>query len=198
MSESPHDTTLAARVPDGRAATRTAGVLLAAGASAWAVGTLVVGEKIQEGIQTLDTVTGMMFAAGVWAFVWRLRADRAGGDRAGRAVPVVLLALLPGAFLLNALSFGYATHDEFPLWLMILDGCWPLSMLGMLVLGVAVAVTGRYRGAMRWLPLVAGCWFPVTMAAQILGGGVVSTYVSAAWLVGTYGVIGVRMAVRSR
>lgn len=179
---------------DTRSATRLAGVLLAIGATAWGIGTIVVGEKIQEGIQTLDTVTGMIFVVGVWAFVWRVSAAQATGARFGRVIPLGLLALLPLAFLLNALSFGYATHDDFPLWLMILDGAWPLSMFGMMVLGIAVAVTGRFQGLMRWLPLFAGLWFPVTMAAQILGGATVSTYVSAAWLIGTYAVIGLRMA----
>ncbi|QYC37835.1 hypothetical protein Nocox_01005 [Nonomuraea coxensis DSM 45129] len=178
---------------DGQAAARVSGALLALGAVAWAVGTVVVGEKIQEGVQTLDTITGMMFVVGVWAFVRHVLADRASGVRAGRFIPMVLLVTLLGAFLLNALSFGYATHDDFPLWLMIMDAFWPLSMFGMLVLGVAIAVTARYQGMMRWLPLAAGLWFPVTMAAQILAGGTASTLVSAAWLTGTYAVIGVRL-----
>lgn len=175
---------------------RLAGALLSTGAAAWAIGTVVVGEKIQEGIQTLDTVTGMMFVAGVWAFVWRVWTARATGERLGRVVPFGLLVLLPAAFLLNVLSFGYATHDEFPLWLQILDAAWPLSMLGMLALGITIAAAGRVEGPLRWLPLLAGLWFPVTMAAQILGGPTVSTYVSAAWLIGTYGVIGLLMARR--
>ncbi|WP_327104499.1 hypothetical protein [Nonomuraea glycinis] len=175
---------------------RLAGLLLAVGATAWAAGTVIVGDKIQEGIQTLDTLTGMLFVVGVFALVWTVLSTRGAGDGWTRVIPAGLLVLLPGAFLLNALSFGYASHDDFPLPLMILDACWPLSQLGMLVLGITVAVKGRYQGAVRWLPLLAGMWFPVTMVAQIFGGSTVSVYVSAAWLLGTHAHLGVRLAVR--
>lgn len=179
--------------PADRSADRIAGVLLTIGATAWGIGTIVVGDDIYEGIQTLDTITGMLFVVGVWAFVWRVHVAKAAGTRIGRIIPLGLMVLLPGAFLLNALSFGYATHDEFPLWLMILDACWPLSQLGMLVLGIAIAVTRRFEGSLRWLSLAAGLWFPVSMVAQILAGATASTFVSAAWLIGTYAVIGLRM-----
>ncbi|GHE35227.1 hypothetical protein GCM10017673_42500 [Streptosporangium violaceochromogenes] len=191
----PHEP-VAARPADDLTRIRVAGLLLAAGAAAWAAGTVIVGDRIQEGIQTLDTVTGMLFVVGLFAFVWTAGATRGAGEGWTRIVPAGLLVLLPGAFLLNALSFGYAAHDDFPLWLMILDGCWPLSQLGMLALGVTVAIEGRYRGAARLLPLLAGMWFPVTVVAQIFGGSAVSVYVSAAWLLGTHAHLGVRLALR--
>ncbi|MEV4098561.1 hypothetical protein [Streptosporangium saharense] len=181
--------------PANPARTRIAGILLAIGSTAWAIGTVIVGDKIQEGIQTLDTVTGMLFVVGLFAFVWTVMATRGAGDGWTRIIPAGLLVLLPGAFLLNALSFGYARHDDFPLPLMILDACWPLSQLGMLVLGIAIATRGRARGANRWLPLLAGMWFPVTMVAQIFGGSTVSVYVSAAWLLATHAHLGLRLAL---
>ncbi|MGI5274117.1 hypothetical protein ACQEUU_33625 [Nonomuraea sp. CA-218870] len=175
---------------------RAAGLLLAIGSAAWATGIAIVGDEIQKGIQTLDTITGMLFVVGLFAYVLVVRATRGAGDGWTRVIPYGLLVFLAGAFLLNALSFGYATHDEFPLPLMILDACWPLSQLGMLALGVTVAVRGRYRGAARWLPLAAGMWFPVTMVAQIFGGSTVSVWVSAAVLLGAHAHLGVRLAAR--
>ncbi len=44
--------------------------------------------------------------------------------------------------------------------------------------------------------MLAGAWFPVTMAASILGGDTVSVIVSAAWLIGTFGVLGVLVAAQ--
>ena len=38
-------------------------------------------------------------------------------------------------------------------WLAVLDLFWPLSMLGMFVIGVKIAVAGRWRGAARFWPL---------------------------------------------
>ncbi|MEU6711694.1 hypothetical protein ABZ897_09470 [Nonomuraea sp. NPDC046802] len=187
---------LATRHTSDPAMVRIAGTLLATGATAWGVGTVIVGDKVYEGIQTLDTITGMLFIVGLFAFVWTVLSTGGTGDGWTRIIPAGLLVLLPGAFVLNALSFGYATHDDFPLPLMILDACWPLSQLGMLVLGIVIAIKGRYQGALRWLPMLAGLWFPVTMAAQIFAGSVISTYVSAAWLLGMHAHLGVRIAVR--
>ncbi|MGW5162464.1 hypothetical protein ACWEPN_43920 [Nonomuraea wenchangensis] len=56
--------------------TRISGLLLAAGAVAWSVGTVIVGDRVQEGVQTLDTVTGMVFVAGLLAFVWTVHVTR--------------------------------------------------------------------------------------------------------------------------
>ncbi|MGP3915122.1 hypothetical protein [Nonomuraea sp. 10N515B] len=194
MNVNPHEP-VAVRHTANPSRTRMAGLLLAAGAASWAAGTVIVGDKIQEGIQTLDTITGMLFVVGLFAFVWTVLATRGVGDGWARIIPVGLLVLLPGAFLVNALSFGYATYDDLPLPLMILDACWPLSQLGMLVLGIAIAVRGHYQDALRWLPLLAGMWFPVTVVAQIFGGPTVSVYVSAAWLLGMHAHLGVRLAL---
>ncbi|MFD1538479.1 hypothetical protein [Nonomuraea guangzhouensis] len=173
------------------------GLFLAVGATAWAAGTVIVGDKIQEGVQTLDTITGMLFVTGVFAYVWTVLSTRGAGDGWTRVIPAGLLVLLPGAFLFNALSFGYVgSYDDFPLPLMILDACWPLSQLVLLALGITIAVKGRYQGAFRWLPLLAGMWFPVAMVAQVFGGSTASVYVSAAWLLGTHAHLGVRLAAR--
>ncbi|MGW5158865.1 hypothetical protein ACWEPN_25605 [Nonomuraea wenchangensis] len=191
----PHEPVVA-RSRSSQTRTRISGLLLAAGAVAWSVGTVIVGDRVQEGVQTLDTVTGMVFVAGLFAFVWTVHVTRSAGDGWTRVIPVGLLVLLPGAFVTNALSFGYATYDEFPPALLILDACWPLSQLGMLALGIAVAIRGRLRGAVRWLPLLAGLWFPVTVLAQILGGSTVSVYASAALLLGAHAHLGLRLAIR--
>lgn len=67
---------------------------------------MIVGDRVREGVQTLDTVTGMVFVAGLLAFVWTVHVTRSAGDGWTRVIPVGLMALLPGAFVANALSFG--------------------------------------------------------------------------------------------
>jgi hypothetical protein len=180
--------------PTGRI--RAAGLLLAAGAAAWAVGLVVVGDRVQEGILVLDTVTGMAFLVGVAALAWIVLATRATGSGAGRVLPVILLVLLAGAFALNAASFGYATRDEFPLPLMILDACWPLGQLVVLVMGVVVAARGQFAGLLRWQPLLCGLWFPVSMIAQIILGSAGSVWVSSAWLLLAHVLLGLRLLVQ--
>ncbi|MFG1959582.1 hypothetical protein [Nonomuraea sp. NPDC049028] len=39
-----------------------------------------MGDKIQEGVQTLDTVTGMLFVVGLFAFVWMVMSTCAAGE----------------------------------------------------------------------------------------------------------------------
>ena len=180
--------------PPGRV--RAAGLLLAGGAAAWAVGTTVVGDRIKEGIHLLDTVTGMAFLVGVAALAWIVLVTRASGAGAGRWIPVVLMVVLAGAFALNVASLGYATHDEFPLPLMILDACWPLGQLIVLVMGIAVAIVGCYRGFLRWQPLLCGLWFPVAMLADVTVGAAGSVWVSAAWLLLAHVALGVRLVLR--
>lgn len=175
---------------------RTSGLLLTLGATAWAIGTFIVGDDIYQGIQTLDTVTGMLFVVGVFAWILTVSKKRLAGDGVARFVPYALMVTLPCAFLLNVLSFGYARHEDFPLWLAVLDASWPLSQLLLLALGIVMAAGKRLDGALRWLPLLAGMWFPVTMAASIVGGDTVSTIVSGIWLIGTFGALGVLVAAQ--
>ena len=51
------------------------------------------------------------------------------------------------------------------LWLAVLDVFWPLSMLGMFVIGVKIAFAGRWTGAARIWPLVAESWAVVSVPA---------------------------------
>ncbi|MFI0354975.1 hypothetical protein [Actinomadura sp. 9N407] len=178
-------------------AVRLAGLVLAAGAAAWAVGTVIVGDKVSEGIVLTDTVTGMGYVAGLFCLVLVVLSTRATGPRKGRAIPIALLVMLPGAFLFNLISLGHQgkTYEELPPWLMAVDACWPLANLTMLVLGVAVAKVGVYRGFLRWQFLFCGLWLPVSMAGQAIGGSA-SAYVSAVWLLATYTILGLRLALR--
>ncbi|WP_131732801.1 hypothetical protein [Actinomadura formosensis] len=183
--------------PRTAAAVRLAGVMLAAGAAVWAVGIVVVGEEVKKGITLVDCVTGLGYVAGLFCLALVVLYTGGTGARKGRAFPIAVLALLPGAFLFNLLSLSYVghTYEDLPPWLAIIDACWPLSNLGMLVLGIAVLKVGRYRGPLRWYLPLCGLWLPVSMAGQAAGGGA-ATLVSAAWLLGTYTVVGVWLALR--
>jgi hypothetical protein len=63
-------------------------------------------------------------------------------------------------------------------WHGIFDACWPLSMLGMFAIGVRIAIKGRWRGVLRFWPLVAESWGVVVVptygmfpaAAGFVGG----------------------------
>lgn len=78
-------------------------------------------------------------------------------------------------------------------WLAILDFSWPLSML---IIGVTIAVTGRWRGLARAWSLVAETWVLVTIPALGLLGQTGSTVVGVAHLFLGYTVLGLILASR--
>ena len=82
-------------------------------------------------------------------------------------------------------------------WLM-LDLCWPLSMLGMFFIGIRIAIAGRWRGLSRFWPMVAESWAVVTVPSLMIGGALVGQLVGAFHLVLGYTVLGVLVANKQR
>ncbi len=77
----------------------------------------------------------------------------------------------------------------------VLDAFWPLSMLGMFVIAVKIAVAGRWRGAARFWPLVAESWAPVVVPVFAIAPAV-SHIVGAAHLAVGYVTLGIILAMR--
>jgi hypothetical protein len=70
-------------------------------------------------------------------------------------------------------------------WLAVIDPFWPLSMLGMFVIGARIAIAGRWRGALHWWPLIAETWAMVTVPTRAILG-----VTAARWVGGTHLLIG--------
>jgi hypothetical protein len=69
-------------------------------------------------------------------------------------------------------------------------------MLGMAIIGIKVAVAGRWRGALRAWPVVAETWIFVALPAGALLGPVVGGYVAGGHFIVGYGVLGLLLALR--
>jgi hypothetical protein len=164
----------------------------------WAVGQIAVGDKIRDGVHLVDSITGVFYLLGLFALAVALLRTGGTGDRKGRVLPILLMIPLTCGIIFNIVSLGYdgTPYEELPGGVLALDAGWPLSQLTMIVIGAAVAVVGRYRGFLRWQVLVCAGWFPVSTIANAALGSANSVYVSAAWLIGTYSVLGVRMLTR--
>lgn len=111
------------------------------------------------GVWGLLYMTGWMAGMNVMR-----RLNLAGTDRFGKAIVRVVLGTLAVANVSNVWQFVAPTYKPTVFWL--LDICWPLSNLLMLAVGVAVLRTKRLSGWQRWVPLVVGFWFPLTMAVS--------------------------------
>jgi hypothetical protein len=169
------------------------GRVLSVGAAMWAVATAFTG--VDPGDSTTEL---LLFGVGSGAFqigllallrvLWLTQA--LGTGRLARAVlrvEAVFVTLAIGSTLVD--MFGISDLTK-PGWL-LLDAFWPFSMLGMFLVGVRIAVAGRWTGASRFWPLVAESWVVVTLPTLGLFGYTAATVVSCAHLLVGYTVLGV-------
>jgi len=176
---------------------RRLGLTLTTGSLLWAASTFVFGPN-GEGIGArVGDVTGFFFQVGVFALLTAmLRTGATGATKKARAmirVEYVLLGLASLWSLIHGLTPA-GIGDSLPV--MVLDVFWPLSMLGMFVIGVKVAVAGRWQGALRAWPLVAETWAVVTVPTFLLFGDGVARWVGGAHLLIGYAALGLLLARR--
>jgi hypothetical protein len=181
---------------DDRVRTRVAGCAMAAGALAWSVTTVLFPWHESERNFRITDLTGLAFQLGVMALLTvMMRTQAVGTSRKARIalrVEFVLLSLASTWSLLHAIVPD--TVDSTPL--AILDVFWPLSMLGMFVIGIKLAVTGRWRGALRGWPLIAESWAMVTIPAMGIFGQSAADWVGATHLLVGYCVVGLLLVLR--
>ena len=167
------------------------GTMLTVGALAWSSMIAVFGLN-SEGLayQYAHNASAFLFQVGVLALVrvlWRTKAIGVG------KVARTVLRIETGALLLAMAStvsdfFGLTDLDN-PASL-ALDMFWPLSMLGMFLIGIRIAIAGRWKGVSRFYPMVAESWAVVSVPSLAIFGEGVARWVAAAHLVVGYAVLG--------
>ncbi|SEN59207.1 hypothetical protein [Nonomuraea pusilla] len=186
------------RTPSISAATvRRLGATLAAGTLVWATSIFVVGTHNTGWKERVDDLTGFAFQIGVFALLAvQTRTLATGGSRAARIMLRVELVLLTLASLYSVVH-GTMPEDLQDIAVMqVLDVFWPLSMLGMMVIGVKLAFAGRWRGRLRWWPLIAESWAVVTVPTFIALGDQAGRWVGGVHLVIGYATLGLLLALR--
>jgi hypothetical protein len=167
-------------------------MLLSAGALSWAVTMAVGGLDPDTGTwqQITQGIASGVFQLGVMALLtvlWRTRALGEGRlARLALRVEAVILTLAIGSTTVDIL--GVSDLDKVG-WV-LLDMCWPLSMLGMFLIGVRIAIAGRWRGASRFWPMVAESWAVVTVPTLGIFGEGAASVVGPLHLVIGYTVLG--------
>ena len=68
--------------------------------------------------------------------------------------------------------------------LLVLDATWPLSMVGLVVVAVAILRAGRFHGVSRFAPLAGSMWLLADGIGVALNAG---RPVHIAWMLGSYG-----------
>ncbi|MFC8503426.1 hypothetical protein ACFUC1_13775 [Pedococcus sp. NPDC057267] len=167
------------------------GTLLTVGAVAWASMIVAFGfDGDGPGYQYGHNAGAFLFQLGVLALLRVLWRTKAIGD--GRLARFVLRAeavALSVAVVSTLSDFFGITNLDNPVSLAI-DMFWPLSMLGMFLIGIRIAVAGRWQGLSRFYPVVAESWAVVTVPTLGVFGPGVARWVGAAHLLVGYAVLG--------
>lgn len=159
-----------------------AGTLLA-GSLTWAI-TAAVAPSTSTHSTRLELAGGLAFQIGLGAYLAVIAAAKAAGDRWGqRLVTAEAVVLLLAAVWSIAWVIHPNVHQGFVL--AALDAAWPLSMLGLIPVAIAIARARRFPGPSRWAPLLASLWLLADAIATPVGphAGRVIHFV---WLVGPY------------
>lgn len=172
---------------------RTCGALVALGAVTWSVTWLVAGPP-EEGRNAAVEIWGSAaFQLGLVALLVAMRGtDAAGASRWGRRVVTGEAVLLGLAIAWTVPHLGNPNYqdDHGGALLTALDAAWPLSMLGLVVVGVFVLRARRWPGALRWLPLAASLLIPLDILVMLVAGPWGQIVVRAVYMTLTYGAMG--------
>jgi hypothetical protein len=185
--------------PAAPAAIRRTGLLVAGGAAVWAAAMAIYSPQTTDPTGILVNDLGALpFQAGLFALVTtQLRTGATGTSRIARGMLRVEYVLLTLATLWTVLHAALPGQRD-AAWMHVLDLFWPLSMLGMFVIGVKIAFAGRWRGTARFWPIVAESWAVVTVPALGLLGATAGQYVGVGHLLVGYVMLGVILAARPR
>ncbi|MEV4398636.1 hypothetical protein [Nonomuraea sp. NPDC049607] len=176
---------------------RRLGVALAVGTLSWAASIFVYGSQAQGFGERVGDLTGLLFQLGIFALLAvQIRTRATGTSRLARVMLKVELVLLGLAAVWSLLHGVLPDSAQDGPVMQALDVFWPVSMLGMMAIGIKIAFTGRWRGSLRWWPLIAESWAVVTVPTYILFGDSVSNWVGGFHLVIGYATLGALLALR--
>jgi len=185
----------ATRVPLGTV--RRTGFFVAAGAAVWA-GAMALYSPQDTGsvAMTVNDLGALPFQASLFALVTlQLRTAATGTSRLARGMLRVEYVLLSLATLWTVLHGAFpAFRDD--AWLAVLDMFWPLSMLGMAIIGIKILFTGRWRGLARVWPTIAESWALVTVPVFGVFGATAGQVAGVGHLLVGYVTLGLILALR--
>lgn len=148
---------------------RILGVSVALGAIVWAIGWLQAGVPAEGTMDQTELVASGVFQLGLLGLLVVMRVTKATG--AGRLGRFVVNAEIVAVLLAFAWTVPFAldpTRDH-TTFFVVLDVFWPLSMLGTLVVGIAVLLARRWPMPARVLPLAAGLLIPMDIVLMATG-----------------------------
>ena len=140
--------------------------------------------------EAVSSITSGTFQLGLLGLLTVLAATKALGEgrlaRGFLRLEAVVLVFAMGSTFVD----GIGVSDLDKVGWILLDMTWPLSMLGMFMIGIRIAIAGRWHGKARFWPLIAESWGPIVVPTYGLFGSGVAGVVSFVHLCIGYGVLG--------
>lgn len=197
-SDRPSPRSVPAAAPSPERPYRRHGAALTVGATSWAAGILAFGlEPASEVGRVVSYLSAGAFQIGLLALLrvfWRSQALGTGRlSRSALRLETALVLLAIGSTLADTTGLSDLSQ---PGWA-ALDATWPLSMLGMMLLGIRIAVAGRWKGVRRLWPLVAESWALVVIPVFAVFGPAAAQWVAPLHLLVGYAVLGLLVARKS-
>ena len=177
---------------------RLGGLAMAAGAAAWALGTVLTYDvdPVDGEYPLAYKASSLLFQLGLVALVAvQLRTQATGTGRFARGFLHAEHVML-GLAIASSIQWIVAPDVSEDAFFLALDAFWPLSMLGMAAIGIRIAIAGRWRGPARVWPAVAETWVLVMLPVSALASDEAGSFVGAAHLLVGYTLLGVILAVR--
>jgi hypothetical protein len=146
---------------------RTLGALAMVCAPALLVGVLLIGSDQSP---LITGIASMIFMLGSFCSLVGLWRGAATGTRWwGRMALGIQLALVLMAFLFGLFEATGILDESSIIWT-VTDLAWPLSMVFMLIVGIAAAIARRLPAPQRFVPLLCGFAFPLSiLVVMVLG-----------------------------
>jgi hypothetical protein len=171
--------------------TRAAGSLLTLGSLAWVAVLPFSMSEEHTAMSVVGAVAALLFQSGVvWLLATQYRTAAMGDGRVARGFYRAEFVAMAGAMVSTVID-GLGVLHGTPVWVAF-DICWPLSMFGLLGIGIRVAIAGRWTGVLRWWTLGAQSWF-VLVPVAMTGGTLVPALPSVHIVLG-YCVLGILLA----
>ena len=139
---------------------------------------------------SLSGVFNLVFMVGWMCSILVLqRIGATGYSRFGVVILYVQMATLVLANVWNV--FEIVSPGSSSVLYAILDMFWPISQVVMLLIGITVVVVRGLPGWRRFVPLMAGLWFPVTILLMVfLGQNYLTVIISGVYAVIAWGMMG--------
>ena len=167
------------------------GALIALGGALWGLSWIVSPSENDANSQTEIWASGV-FQLGLLALLAILWSTQATGT--SRLARGFLAAEVVALILAIAWTVPYLFDANRPTTgvLVVLDVFWPLSMVGLIVIGVLVARAARWPTPLRYLPLAASLLIPIDIAVAWTPDEVRNA-VMGAYLAASYGLLGLSL-----